>query len=289
MVVMRVAMIFQWLRAASQDAARRSACLTYAVAISVAQLGWLAPAHGPPAARADLRAHRPARPGLVEISGPYVAERRFGGTPWHPHHIAERYGLFAIIALGEGLVGTVAAVSAVIEAQGWSLNATLVCIAGTGLTFGMWWVYFIVPSGPILHAHRERSFVWGYSQMAIFAAIVATGAGLHVAAYYIEHEAHIGPVATVLTVAIPVSVYLACIYALYTYLVRRIDPFHYGLLLGTAAVVALCVAAALAGLDMAACLIILMFAPMVTVVGYEMRGHRHQAEALVADGDVADD
>jgi len=29
-------------------------------------------------------------------------------TPWHPHHIAERYGLFTIIVLGESVVGTVA-------------------------------------------------------------------------------------------------------------------------------------------------------------------------------------
>ena len=41
-VVMRVAMVFQWLRAARQDPDRRRACLTYATAISVAQVGWIA-------------------------------------------------------------------------------------------------------------------------------------------------------------------------------------------------------------------------------------------------------
>ena len=75
---------------------------------------------------------------LIELMGPVLAERRDGGTPWHPHHIAERYSLFAIIALGEGVVGTVATLSAVVEAQGWTLDAALVCVAGTGLTFGMW-------------------------------------------------------------------------------------------------------------------------------------------------------
>src|SRR5258705_4647253 len=33
---------------------------------------------------------------------PPLAERRDGGTPWHAHHIAERYSLFVLIALGEG-------------------------------------------------------------------------------------------------------------------------------------------------------------------------------------------
>lgn len=41
-VIMRIAMIFQWLRAAKQDPSRRRACITYAVAIAVAQLGWIA-------------------------------------------------------------------------------------------------------------------------------------------------------------------------------------------------------------------------------------------------------
>ena len=41
-VVMRVAMVIQWLRAAKQDPDRRSACLTYASAITVAQVGWIA-------------------------------------------------------------------------------------------------------------------------------------------------------------------------------------------------------------------------------------------------------
>ena len=127
-------------------------------------------------------------------SGPWLAEKRKGGTPWHAHHIAERYGLLAIIALGEGVVGTVASLSAVVSAQGWTFDAVLVAVAGIGLTFGMWWVVFRGPGRELLHAHRDRSFWFGYLQIVMFGAIVATGAGLHVAAYYIEHhsEARLG-------------------------------------------------------------------------------------------------
>ena len=56
---------------------------------------------------------------VVELMGPWIAETRKGGTPWHAHHIAERYGLLTIIALGEGVIGTVASLSAVVAAQGW--------------------------------------------------------------------------------------------------------------------------------------------------------------------------
>ena len=38
--------------------------------------------------------------------------------------------------------------------------------------------------------------------------------------------------------------------------------------------------AAMAGLDMAACLIILTLAPVITIVGYEVAGHRHRMAAL---------
>ena len=116
--------------------------------------------------------------------------------------------------------------------------------------------------------------------MVIVASIVATGGGLHVAAYFIEHKATIGPLATLLATAIPVGVFLASTYAMYAYLFRRFDPFHIGLLVATAAIVAVAVLAASIGVDMAICLAILMLAPAVTVVGYEVLGHRHLAEAL---------
>ena len=277
-VVMRVAMVFQWLRAARQDPARRKACLTYVAAISLAQLGWIVLIFLD--FSLGLTFVFTCTLTLVEMAGPWIAERKAGGTPWHAHHIAERYSLFAIIALGEGVVGTVATLSAVIDGQGWTLDAVLVCIAGMGLTFGLWWVYYILPSAPILHARRDRSFVWGYGHMIVFAAIVATGAGLHVAAYFIEHKAHIGPVATLLTVAVPVSIYLLMIYALYAYLIGRFDLLHAWLLGGTVVVIAAAIVGAMAGIGMTWCLIILMLAPVVTIVGYEVRGHRHQIEAL---------
>ena len=84
------------------------------------------------------------------------------------------------------------------------------------------------------------------------------------------HEAH--------RVATPLE--LRFIYAHYYYLVRRFDPFHLWLLIATAAVVAVAVIAALSGINMAGCLVILMLAPFVSVVGYEMLGYRHQAKAL---------
>ncbi len=278
-VVMRVAMVFQWLRAARQDPLRRRACMTYAAAIAIAQLGWTVLIFLDFSLLTTFAFVVVLT--AVEMTGPVIAESHQGGTPWHAHHITERHSLLAIIALGEGVVGTVASVTAVVEGHGWNLDVVLVCIAGTGLTFGMWWIYFLLPSAEILHRFRERCFVWGYGHIPIFASIVATGAGLHVAAYFIEHKAHISSVATVLTVAVPVAIYVALIYAMYAYLLRRSDRLHTWLLSATALVLAASVAAALAGIPMSVCLIILMLAPVVTIVGYELAGHRHRAQSIV--------
>ncbi|MEJ0065908.1 MAG: low temperature requirement protein A [Caulobacteraceae bacterium] len=217
---------------------------------------------------------------VAEIVTPWIAESKDGGTPWHAHHIAERYSLLAIIALGEGLAGAVAAISAVVGRQGWNADAVLVCVAGAGLTFGLWWVYFLIPSAQVLHAQRNRAFGWGYGHVAIFAAIAATGAGFRVTAAFVAGEAAIGPVATVLSVAIPVAVYVAAIYALYAWLMRRGDPLHLGLLAGTMGLLAAAVALAAAGVSLPVCLIVLMAAPLVTVVGYELAGRRRAEEAV---------
>lgn len=108
-VIMRVAMIFQWLRAAQQDPARRRACMTFVTTILIAQIGWTAlifTNFSLPVTFAFTSLLT-----AIEMAGPVIAERKDGGTPWHAHHIAERYGLLVIIALGEGVVGTVASLS----------------------------------------------------------------------------------------------------------------------------------------------------------------------------------
>jgi low temperature requirement protein LtrA len=279
-VVMRIALVAQWLRAAKQDPQRRSACLTYATVVTVAQIGWIAMI---PVSTSIVTTF--AWAGLlvvVEMLGPLLAERRMGGTPWHAHHIAERYSLLTIIALGEGVVGTVASLSAVVSSQGWSVAAVLVTVAGTGLTFGMWWVYFIVPQSRLLHVRRELSFRFGYLHVIVFGAIVATGAGLHAAAYYVEHHSELGAVSTVAAVAIPVGIYIAVVYVLYRLLLGTQTLFNMVLLAVTGLVLVAAVVAVGRGMSMANALLIVMLAPAVSVVGYEVRGYRHAGHAIAA-------
>lgn len=162
-VVMRLATVALWARVAMHDEARRRTAIAYIVNISIAQLGWIA----------LIFLNMPIGITLVvttlltlfELAGPLFAELRFGRTPWHAHHIAERYGLLVIITLGEVILGTILAISAVLEVDGWTLETGVVAFSGVALAFGMWWIYFAIPWGRVLARHPERSFAWGYLQM----------------------------------------------------------------------------------------------------------------------------
>lgn len=277
-VIMRVAVLALWLRAARHDPAHRRTAIRYAVLVAVAQAGWIALLVLDPPLEAAIVAW--VLLVAFEMAGPVIAERTGGRTPWHAHHIAERYGLLVIITLGEVVLGTILAISAVVEEQGWDVEAVLVTIGGTMLAFALWWVYFIMPSGRVLARHRERGFVWGYGHIVIFGSIAATGAGLHVAAYVIEGVAHIDDTTALLTVVVPVAVFSVALFALYSLLLRAFDPFHIGLFIGSLVPLAVAVWVVAAGASIGTGIVLAALSPVVVVVGYETIGHRHQAEAL---------
>jgi low temperature requirement protein LtrA len=279
-VVMRIAMVGQWLRAAKQDSAHRRSALTYATTILIAQAGWVLLA----IARLEHLLTFFAISALlyvIEMGGPVLAKHREGGTPWHPYHIAERYGLLLIITLGEGIVGTITAVAALVAKAGWSIEAGLVVIAGTATAFAIWWDYFIVPFGDFLNQHRHRTWGFAYGHIIILSSVAAIGAGFHVAAYVVEGDTAIGVPGAVASTAVPVLVFTLSYFAVYSLLVRAFDMFH--LLLATVSVALLCLSVVLAviGAPLGWCLIVVMAAPFVTVIGYETVGHQHIANDVL--------
>ncbi|KIA71276.1 low temperature requirement protein A [Paenarthrobacter nicotinovorans] len=275
-IIMRVALIFQWLRAARQDPERRETCLRYAKYLALVQVGWVVAL----VIETDvLTTFLLAAPLFVlEMSVPGLAERK-ARTPWHAHHIAERYGLLAIIALGECLVGAIETLRAIVALHGWTLDAALVGFSGTGLAFAMWWIYFILPSGPALHFQRHRSWVFGYGHMFIFAAIAATGAGLHIAAYFIDHEANISGAAAVASIAIPIILFKVSLTTLYGIM---LNPDR-ELLWSTAVVVlglAGSIGMAAAGASVPLCMLEMMLVLGLSIAYDERRGHKGRAAAL---------
>ena len=208
-VVMRVAMVLQWIRAGMGDPERRACAHRYAIGISLAQVGWVLHLWAPDAF---------VLPGLllliaVEILVPAWAEARMQ-TTWHPHHIAERYGLMTIIVLGESVLAATLAIQAAL-AGGEALMELLPTIGGGLLIlFSMWWLYFDRPVHDLLTS-LPRAFVWGYGHYLVFASAAAVGAGLAVTTDVVTGHAEAGARTAGFAVAVPVAIYLLCLWVLH--------------------------------------------------------------------------
>ncbi|MFJ2105453.1 low temperature requirement protein A [Streptomyces microflavus] len=280
-VVMRIAMVLQWWRASREAPEFRRVCLANIRWTVIAQVGWVVVGF----TRLPIEAVFVAFVvlGALELALPLFTQGSAGGTPWHPHHVAERYGLFAIIVLGESVVGTVASSGELLggaDGTAWTWNAIAVVVAGVGLTFGMWWVYFTTPFGDILVRRRNRGYLFGYGHIPLFIGVAGAGAGLHVAGLYLEHHAEISETAVVLALVLPVSLYLLVVYLLHSLLLSTGDRFHLLLIALSLAVLLASALLAATGAPAAVCLIVAMLAPFVTVVGYETVGREHQRRML---------
>jgi low temperature requirement protein LtrA len=218
-VVMRLAMVGQWLRASASAREFREPALRYAALVTALQVLWVLRLLLPEALL------WPAFLVLVaaELAVPAIAERRLV-TPWHPEHIAERYGLFTLIVLGEVILGATNAVTEAFTEEAAEL-VPLGSLAAAGLVvvFALWWLYFDEPREDLL-AGRRLPLHWGYGHYAVFAATAAVGSGLEVA-IDVETGAFAGSeIAADLAVPLPVAVFLLVVWALHV----RHRGDHYG-------------------------------------------------------------
>ena len=122
----------------------------------------------------------------AELVVPLWAERR-AATPWHPRHIAERYGLFTIIVLGESVLAASTGMRAAVDAGEFDAGIVTNAVGGLLIVFAMWWIYFDQPADAVAERARDafgdaprQAFVWGYGHLVVFASAAAVGAGLQV-------------------------------------------------------------------------------------------------------------
>jgi low temperature requirement protein LtrA len=215
-VLMRVAMVTQWLRVAHDHPAGRTTALRYAAGIAVLQLGWVGLLAMPLSWRG---------PGFLllaslELAVPVWAERSTQPTAWHPDHIAERYGLFTLIVLGECVLAATTTVQAAIGIRGLSPSLAVVAAGGLVLLFALWWSYFDRPAAEGLRASPRSAFAWGYWHLLVFASLAAVGAGLQVVAETVDHHGHLLGQAAAMTLAVPVALFLVVLGLLHSWVYR---------------------------------------------------------------------
>ncbi|WP_392891249.1 low temperature requirement protein A [Streptomyces sp. LN699] len=210
-LVMRIALTFQWLRAAAGERgpARRCA-ITYAVGLLICQAGWTVLLLAPESARQWLFLVMV----VAELAVPVIAEHGHQ-TPWHPHHIAERYGLFTIIVLGETIAASTVAVQSAIDEHEALGELLPIAAGGLLLVFAAWWIYFAVPVHEGLRTNRD-AIPWGYGHFVILASAAAIGAGIEVAIEQAVGKAHVSDLAANLAVAVPAALFLLFVWFLHS-------------------------------------------------------------------------
>lgn len=272
-VIMRLALVTQWLRAARAHPEGRAGTLRYAIGVTVVQLCWIG----------RLWLH--GLPGLIgflvlvaaELSVPAWAEFTGRATPWHPGHIGERYGLFTIIVLGEVVSAIATAVQSVLSQRGASLGLLTAAVAGLLLVFALWWSYFKHSATEHIRQSLPWTFVWALGHYLVFAAVAALGAGLQVVVDTLSDTAHVTPLFAAFTVAIPVAVFLVVLGLLNTRMSS--EPTATGLTLLTAVLV-LAAAAATRMLPLPLSIVIMMMLVALLLV-YHLN-HRTRSGHRVA-------
>jgi len=154
--------------------------------------------------------------------------------------MAERYGLFIIIVLGEVVVGVV---DGLVGVQDLDFRTAATGVLGLSIAFGFWWTYFDYVGRRLPRQDGGSLVLWLYGQLPIALAVAAAGAGM---VSLVEHAADArtpaasawllaGSVSALLIAMVPIIVALAD----YRRLAALYRPLTAALLLGAAVALAI--------------------------------------------------
>jgi low temperature requirement protein LtrA len=241
-LIMRVGLVSLWVRAAIEHHDGRSTAVRYAAGIAVVQALWVA--------RLLVQFDWPWWIFLVlaalDLAVPIWAERT-GGTAWHPHHIAERYGLFTIILLGESVFASTSAVQAALAEHGGTATLVGIAVCGLVLLFSLWWLYFSESAGEGLQNHRARSYFWGYGHFGIFASLAAIGAALEVTVATTGDDVRLTEAQVGWLLAVPIAVFLVLLWVLHAPMVTRVVVHPHAIVIAAGLIVLVPLAAPMIG------------------------------------------
>lgn len=173
--VLRLVLVAQYFRARHLPEAR-PLTTRHIVGHGSAALIWLASAFAPAPARYALWV--PAF--LIDLGTPWLALPHTVKVPPNPAHLPERFGLFTLILLGEGVIAVMHGMKSQEE---WTVVAAASAFSGMALLFLVWWWYFDIADAAaerLVRNHRDaiRSTVWSYAHFPLYLGLVVTAVGV---------------------------------------------------------------------------------------------------------------
>ena len=173
--VLRLVLVAQYCRARHLPDAR-PLTTRYIVGHGTAALIWLASALTPAPFRYVLWALAFA----IDLGTPWLALPHTVKVPPDPAHLPERFGLFTLILLGEGIVAVMHGMK---SQNDWTAVAASSAFLGMALLFLVWWWYFDVAAAASERLVRSRVdalrfHVWSYAHFPLYVGLVVTGVGV---------------------------------------------------------------------------------------------------------------
>jgi low temperature requirement protein LtrA len=114
----------------------------------------------------------------LEYAAPVRAWRMIRGSPVHPAHIPERFGLLVIIVLGEAVIAVVLGTATV----SWTGASTAAAAAGFVAAASIWWLYFgFLNTSAAVTRNVLSGMTFVYSHYFVASGIAAAGVGVRLA------------------------------------------------------------------------------------------------------------
>jgi low temperature requirement protein LtrA len=118
----------------------------------------------------------------AEAAAPILATVRSAGLPLHFEHLPERFGLFAILVLGE----SIAAIAIGVHETHREAVTVTAAVLGFVVAVSLWWTYFDLAGAAATHTLADRGGhrstllhdIYAYGHWPIVLGLAAAGVGI---------------------------------------------------------------------------------------------------------------
>ncbi len=104
---------------------------------------------------------------------PIIGSRLLAGTPVHPSHLPERFGLLTLIVLGEAIISVATGTAD----TNWQLSSTVAAVGGFAIAACLWWIYFNFLETSVIIRGIRSVHIYNYGHLPILVGLILVAVG----------------------------------------------------------------------------------------------------------------